>query len=667
MENFNNKLCLTGLELISSPANTDGLFSVNTYSSLVKRGHIKVIRRGCYGTPALIEFDSLPDRYKSLLAPRVDAFRKSAGKNEIADIMQHDPKAAKYYNEHELDNGKTLPEDTIKEYCANAEVLNALHILVMSRRAKIKSISAKLNNVWDLIAKIIADLDTNKYPHTLPVNPVSLKNKYKKYMTDGYASLIHKGFCNKNTEKINDSGKLWLLSKWANHVERVTSEAHLLSLYNHEAGLQNWDTIESPQTIHNFLYSEGIKELWYGHRYGELKSKEKFALQNSTKLPSMRDSLWYSDGTKLNYFYLTEDGKIETTSVYEVMDAYSEVLLGYHISKSENYEAQFASFKMAIQTAGHRPYQVTFDNQGGHKKLDAAQFFEKISHLAIRTAPYNGKSKTIENAFDRFQSGWLKRDWYFTGQNIGSKKLESKANMEFILANVANLPSLEEIKLQYKSRRNDWNNAPHPKTGLTRMETYRNSYNPETPKVEMWDMVDMFWMVRKEPVTCTAYGISFKEKKVKYDYLVYGEDRKPDIAFIRKYVDQKFYVKYDPEDLSLIYLYEGDALGLRFVSAAETKVVTHRGKQEQEDWEAEYYKGIELENKRLRIETRDKMDEILEAHNMLPEQNGLNSPLVKGIEKKKDRKEGEIGKYQKAMSNKVVAGDDDDDNFYNKM
>ncbi|MDZ4211432.1 MAG: hypothetical protein U1C59_06945, partial [Methylotenera sp.] len=422
-----------------------------------------------------------------------------------------------------------------------------------------------------------------------------------------------------------------------------------------------WKKIESDSSIRNYLYQEDVKELWWGYRYGEGKSKEKYNLQHSTRMPLMRDSLWYSDGTKLNYFYLTEDGKIETISVYEVMDAYSEVLLGYHISKTEDYKAQYAAYKMAVQFSAHRPYQITFDNQGGHKKLENGNFLAKLAHLSIKTQPYNGKSKTIELAFGRFQAMYLKRDWFFTGQNITAKANESRANMEFILSNKANLPSLEQIKEIYKERRQDWNNAPHPKAknGETRLQMYLNSYNARTVKVELWDMVDIFWMERPEPIMLTAYGLSFVDQKTKYDYLVYNENNMPDQAWHRKNIDKKFVVKYDPDDMSMIMLYERDATGLRFVKEARTKLTVARGKQDQEDFETTYITRVNNTNKVLRTQSMEQMDEILAAHNLLPEQHGLNSPGGRGLGGKK-RKASTVGSYTKALSNAVIDDDNDD-------
>lgn len=60
--------------------------------------------------------------------------------------------------------------------------------------------------------------------------------------------------------------------------------------------------------------------------------------------------------------------------------------------------------------------------------------------------PYNGQSKTIENAFYRFQAQVLHAIWHFTGQNVNAKKLNSKPNLEFIEENAYALPTFEELK-----------------------------------------------------------------------------------------------------------------------------------------------------------------------------------------------------------------------------
>jgi hypothetical protein len=639
------------------------LMAYATYMSHCQRGKLKRTKEGKgKGNTAYVAFDSLEPQHQALV---IEALGEPAKASHIifTDYINYDDAANRFFKDYTLDNGDPLPEKNIKEYIANAQVLNAIGAILNSTMSRRKALGSKVKP-WEKIMPILKELPRHTYPHSLPSNEKRLRDKFNLYMKNGYLSLIHSGFGHKNSEKLNDEAKSWVLARWCDRVKKCTGYTQLLREYNQMAETQEWKELKTEQSLINFLTDPKIEPLWYGYRHGELKSKEKYSYQQSTILPSSRDSLWYSDGTKLNYYY-QENGKVKTTQVYEVFDTYSEVFIGYHISDSENFEAQYHAYKMALQISGHRPYEIKFDNQGGTKKLEAQSFLGKLARITTRTAPYNGKSKTIENAFARFQQQYLKQDWFFTGQNIQAKKAESKANMEFILANKKSLPSLEEIKETYKKRREEWNQGKHPKTGKPRLEMYLNSSNPATPEVNIWDMMDMFWIQRDVPVTCTAYGIGFTDKKTEYNYMVYNEDRMPDLVWLRENIDKKFIVKYDPDDMTLIQLYENTPLGLRRVCSAETKVEIHRSQQEKEDWEAEFFRTIDKENKRLRIEARDKVDSILEQHKMRPEDYGLVSPKLMGIETKKKKKGkpetvDDIGQFQKNVSNMVTTIDDDD-------
>ncbi|WP_163401190.1 transposase family protein [Flavobacterium fluviatile] len=640
------------------------LMSYDNYNKACTRGKIKRTKEGKgKGNEAFVAFESLDPKIQKVI---VEALGPATQASHIifTDYINYDDAANRFFKEYTLDNGDPLPEKNIKEYIANAQVLNAIGAILNSTMSRRKALGSKVKP-WEKIMPILKELPRHTYPHSLPGNEKRLRDKYNLYMKNGYSSLIHSGFGHKNSEKLNDEAKSWVLARWSDRVKKCTGYTQLLREYNQMAGENDWKELKTEQSLINFLTDPKIEPLWYGYRYSELKSKEKYNYQHTTKLPSLRDALWYSDGTKLNYYYQDENGKVKTTQVYEVFDTYSEVFIGYHISDSENFEAQYHAFKMALQISGHKPYEIKFDNQGGTKKLEAQSFLGKLARITTRTAPYNGKSKTIENAFARFQQEYLKQDWFFTGQNIQAKKAESKANMEFILANKKSLPTLEQIKETYKNRRQEWNQGKHPKTGKPRLEMYLNSVNPATPEVSIWDMMDMFWIAREKPITCTAYGIGFKDKNTEYNYMVYNEDRMPDLVWLRQNIDKKFIVKYDPDDMTLIQLYENTPLGLRRVCSAETKVEIHRSQQEKEAWEDQFFKTIDNENKRLRVEARDKMDSILEQHQMRPEDYGLTSPKLMGIETKKKKKGkpetvDDIGQFQKKVSNLVTTIDDDD-------
>ena len=421
----------------------------------------------------------------------------------------------------------------------------------------------------------------------------------------------------------------------------VPNLAHLLVAYNAKAATESgWKPLKKEQTLRNYLWGKEIKHLWWGHRYGDASAKEKFVYQHSTKMPAMRDSLWYGNGTKLNYYYRQQDGegkwKLSTCTVYEVMDAYSEVFLGYHISKSEDHRAIYESFKMAVQRAGHRPYQVSLDNQAGGKKLTRGHFLTAVARMAIHTKPYNARSKSIENAFSRFQQHFLRQDWFFTGQNVKAKKQESQQRKEFINAQpIENFPTLAEVKERYKAHREAWNAAAHHATGKARDEMYRESKNPQCPAVDAEGMIKLFWVLRDKPVTFRAEGLLLRRGEVKELYTVMASPGLPDVGWVRRHVDQKFWVYEDPSDKAMVKLCTGEKDNLRMVAQAELKLLTHRGKQEQEAWEAEYYQRVDAAIDAERQTAYDTMKGILGEHGRSAEDYDLVEPGLLGMKKRK--------------------------------
>jgi len=176
--------------------------------------------------------------------------------------------------------------------------------------------------------------------------------------------------------------------------------------------------------------------------------------------------------------------------------------------------------------------------------------------LAINTQPYNGKSKTIESVFGRFQANFLYKDWFFTGQNITAKKEGSHANREFILANKNNLPTLSEVIKIYEKKREEWNNSIHFDSGKRRIDMYNESQNFKSPKVEFHDIIFMFGVINEKAIKYRSNGIIMTVKNVKYEYEVLTIDGQPDFDFIRKNVDREFHIGYDPEDMTTVSLYE---------------------------------------------------------------------------------------------------------------
>ena len=336
------------------------------------------------------------------------------------------------------------------------------------------------------------------------------------------------------------------------------------------------------------------------------------------------------------------------------MDAYSEVLLGYHISENEDYEAQYHAYRMAIQVSGHKPYELVHDNQGGHKKIGA--FLDRlVSRVHRPTAPYSGQSKTIESVFGRFQAQVLHKDWRFTGQNITAKKSSSRANLERIRANADKLYTLEELKEAYSKARKEWNEGVHHATGESRLSMYEGSINPETQEVTVPDMVDMFWLTTEKPSTYTDNGLNITIKRKNYRYEVYDEAGMPDHEFLRNNRGRRFYAKYDPYDPCSVRLYTMDADGgMRFVRIARPYFVIHRNIQEQTAGERAFITANIKANEADRIRRQIEGRVIEREHGTAMEQQGLRRPKMAGLSGA-EKAEREIEREVKRRTRKYAA------------
>lgn len=412
----------------------------------------------------------------------------------------------------------------------------------------------------------------------------------------------------------------------------VYTDAQLFEKANEIAEDRGWKPIRSLSGMKKWLNSPSVEPLWYDAVYGEQAARQRYGRKHKTALPTRRDTLWYGDGTKLNLYYRDEQGKVRTTQVYEVIDAMSEVLLGYCISDTEDYEAQYHAYRMAIQKSGHKPYEIVYDNQGGHKKLDSDGFIGKICRVHRPTQPYNGESKTIESVFGRFQAQVLHKDWRFTGQNVTAKKASSRPNVEFIEANKDSLYTLEELKDAYAAARKEWNEGVHPATGERRIDMYENSVNEETQEVTLHDMVDMFWVFTKRMATFTDQGLQVTVKGEKRQYEVCSSPGVPDHEWRRKHTYERFIVAYDPYDFASIRLYtKGTDGSLRFERTAEPYILIHRALQDQQGTgDAKFIRQEQEANLQDRIERTVAGRTIAAEHGTDAEQQGLHSPKLKG-------------------------------------
>jgi len=196
-ETFGNTIAVPVRQIVDS-----GFISESNYKKLVRTNKVKVLQRGCLGTPAMADFSSFPERFRKAIEMEWGDPKAKQNTNALDEFLGQDTKAIEFFSSYEVDDNRYLPADTIKEYYANACVLNAIHLLLNCRRALQKMCGGTVKAYWPTIAKNVMDIDREQYPHSLPLNDRRLNDRYKQYQKVGYEVLIHKNFCNDFARKV---------------------------------------------------------------------------------------------------------------------------------------------------------------------------------------------------------------------------------------------------------------------------------------------------------------------------------------------------------------------------------------------------------------------------------------------------------------------------------
>ena len=632
MEIYKDNIAVT-VEELTSDQGGDAVMTRYQYDHMVKRKNCIILRSGKgLGSYALIEYSSLPERFRVRFEQKYGNPEQMLRKER--PHLNINNEAKEYYAEYVLPSGKRLTAEQVEEYTTNASVLDLLHEGLMLQKAGRNRLNSSTAINWDGIWQT-SEMLREDFGHTLPASKASLRRKLDEYLKGGFDSLISKKLGNSNTLKIPAEGGKLMIALRRSRVP-IYTEMQIFQEYNRRAEKKGWKLLQSPNTVKQYLNRPEIMPKWYAAVYGELAANQKFDRKHKTLMPKMRDELWYGDGTKLNLYFkgVDKNGKPAkmTAMVYEVIDAYSEMLLGYSIGPVENSDLQRRAFRMAIERAGHKPFEIVTDNQGGQKKNEARSFMDKICRVYRPTAPHQPQAKSIEAVFGRFQSQVLHQDWRFTGQNITAVRRDSHANIEFIEDNADNLYTYEELCAAYAEYREKWNDMPHHRTGKSRRETYFASVNPEVDRLLEGDMVEMFW--RETECEFTASGITIQVDKQRYTYEVFGDDGLPDIGFRQENTGRRFFVKYDPDDMSKVWLCDKTIVGTRYIRLAKPYAVVHRAIQEQSDDDIMFIRAMVEANKHTRVARQMEGYQFDLEQGVAPELQGLRSSRIRGLSRR---------------------------------
>lgn len=619
MEYYNNILCASSKQLVKSDENPNGFTSYSNLHKMCKRsGKLTVVRPGKgKDNVLLIDFSSLPTEWQTKLKELHPSPEKQAEAKPFKDRIVIDEKAKDFFRDYTVE-GEYLPERLQKEYTHNASILNAVKE-IYQKLVDIRSRNGKpIRNFWKKTAEAI-EVIKSEFTHTLPKNDRSFQRVYNEYIKEGYVSLISGRVGNKNSEKITGEILEWLTTEMANGRQSIDMIA---MRYPAIAREKNWEINITPMAFRKRVSQPEIAQMIALKRHGRKGFRKLFGHTFKLKKAQYANDIWVSDGTALSWYYkVPVYGKKGTllhykpamATTYVVMDACSRKFLGWSTKEGinkENFEMQLEAYRMALRNAGAKPYQLLFDNQGGHKNTESREFYSKLAHVYFPTRAHRPSGKPVEQGFKDFQTLKLSEFPFWSGFGRPShSNLNYAPNMEDIEKNVDTLPDFDELNKLLAVTISEWNELGFNGAQCPN-QIYSEARNPEEQPVSIHDLAEMFWNMQG-PKKYYPWGIILKYKGEDLMYEVYDESGNVDYNFRRKYLKQKFFLKYDPDgEYPEIELYQAHPTGgyQKVATANKKREASRSVKYHSEGDKAWIEKQMALES-----EMMDEMDNTMAA------------------------------------------------------
>ena len=413
-----------------------GIISRSAYDKMAERQDLRIVRRGCRNTCALVDYESMPDRIKQAVVAAFGNPYDYVADNALLHHLQPNPAAAEWLEAYRPDGVRHLRTQAVCRYHAEACILDAIGRLLASRRSRSSALGHRSARLWDELARLVTLVDTLRWPHSLPRNPRSLERKYKAYMQDGCAALVHKGYANNNAARITDDTDIRALLALVSD-PRNLSDAAVVRLYN----AARPDRPVTPRVVARFR-AEHEQEI-YARRHGATRFRAERLMTVRRSAPTAPLRLWTLDGwdAELLYQRTVTDKRGHTVTTYHnrvklevVLDTCTRYPVGFAIADTESPELVRAALRNAINHCAtlfgrrYRPQQLQMDRAGYQTLLSTyRQTALRVTPAAVR----NAKAKVIEPWFRYFNDTYCHLQTNWSGYGL-TARADAQPNTEFI-------------------------------------------------------------------------------------------------------------------------------------------------------------------------------------------------------------------------------------------
>jgi hypothetical protein len=494
----------------------------------------------------LVEYESLKDRYKELIKRKFEGDPYKFQYYEI--IRKHAANRPEDFSalvDYRLPDERSLSAEKKDEYLTALKFIN-LYNYVQKEEAVKLGFANRSEFVKFLLQVVVQD------KVKLPSSLVKFTIKAKQVRENGPTAIISAKFCNTNRLKTTEEQRDLILMMRA-RANQFNNE-QIKDQYNVVAQEKEWEPV-SRDTVRRIVTAGDV--LIKSLREGRKEWHDKYNFIVERQRPEAL-SLWVGDGTPYELYYQREvikNGKkvidyYARKTVYIVIDALNDYIVGYSIADGENIEMTKLAWKDALVKAGYMPRQIKVDNFG---KKQLGDFFQRVGLHFTPAAVMNARDKVVEQVFSKIRNQETRKEFNYSGPNI---RANEQTNPDHLAAVRKDLPNEEQVIEQIHAHISNWNKSVEKKTGKPRCAAFIESIEKsDKQRLRPFDNISrlmLFGVQHKHTVKLSSRGLTPTLLGENKTYMLFNTD------WYLKHVGTPFHITYDPQDTSVVMAHNKD-------------------------------------------------------------------------------------------------------------
>lgn len=596
METINGTICISHAEL------TGRIITTANLNNLVRRGQVQQVRKGGNGREALFSVESLPLKWRTEVYKRYPDLQEQAESREFVDTVEPDGAAFDYFQSYVLSDGRHLPEDKVLEYASNAAIMNAFrrcwdaHV---SKRQKSGKKATAAKDFWQRAAAALPRL-ADSFPHSLPGSARRLQMKFAEYVAEGYDCFISGKYLNKNAGKVLTADQESYLACLLAHPNNLT-DTLIAEGYNRMAKAREWKEI-TPAAVG--VWREKLDIVTSAGRLGVSNFRNNKTMQVKRSRPTAPFLMWSLDGWTVELLYQATktDKKGHRITTYTnrltmvvVLDPCVDYPIGYAVGTHESPELIKAALRDAAQHSKELTGQMLRANQiqSDRYAIKTMQGIYSVMGLHVTPAQaHNAKAKPVEPYFNHLNTTYCIRLNNWSGFGITSNP-KRQPNSEALNRKRHHFPDEAGVRAQIDE--------------IMRLERLAK-------RERFMELLGNLSADRCLPLSREQYLLNFGAE-TGFKNVLEGQGLRPTILGVkrdydcfdlnfREHCNERWTVKYDPDDLSHVLAVSEDGTR-RFM--LEEKYVQPMALADRKVGDAEQLERVRNFNKQLESAVSERL------------------------------------------------------------